>query len=65
MRKNTVSEVEVGGGASYVSMAEGAGVVQGDQPSVVSGVDVGSVLEEEVHDVFTSEPWRDRKREFT
>lgn len=38
----------------YVSVAKGAGVVEGDQPSVVPGVDVGSVLERKVHDVFTT-----------
>lgn len=53
-RKNTISRVEVGGGARYLGVAKGAGVVEGYQPSVVSGVDVGSVLEEEVHNVFTT-----------
>lgn len=47
--------MQAGGGVLYLSMAEGAGVVEGYQPSVVPGVYVGSVLEEEVHNVFTTE----------
>jgi len=44
----------------HLSVAKGGGVVQRYQASVVPGVDVGSILEEEVHHVFTTETWRHR-----
>lgn len=44
-----------GGAVFYVSVAEGAGVVERYQPSVISGVDIGAVAEEKVHNVFTTE----------
>lgn len=45
----------------YLSVAEGAGVMERYQSSVVPGVDVGSIPEEEVHHVFTAKTWRCRK----
>lgn len=41
--------------ADHLGVAEGAGVVQGDEPAVVPGVDVGSRLQEVLHHVLPAE----------
>lgn len=46
----------------YLGVAEGAGVVERYQTAMIPGMDVGAVLEEEVHHVFTAKAWRRRER---
>lgn len=41
--------------ADHLGVAEGAGVVQGDEPTIVPGVDVGPRLQEVLHHVLPAE----------
>lgn len=49
--------------ANHLSVAERAGIVQRDQPTVVAGVHIGARLQEVLHHVLPAKPWRIRDRE--